>query len=58
MAKAAKRLKSPQLRELIIKNDRCSARHPNWYWVKCEIPKHMDHTIHYGEERSYVWTDD
>lgn len=58
MSKAVKRLKNAQLRATIAKDDRCPARHPNLYWVKCEVPRHMHHTIHYGEERSYVWTDD
>lgn len=56
--KAVKRRKSPSLRELEAKKDRCKARHPNLWFVRCEIPAHMNHEIHYGEERNYVWTDD
>ena len=57
-AKARKRRKSPELRELETKKDRCVARHPNWWFIRCEVPAHYAHTIHYGEERNYVWTDD
>jgi hypothetical protein len=56
--KARKRMKSAELRELEAKKDRCEARHPNLYFIRCEVPAHMRHDIHYGEERNYVWTDD
>lgn len=51
-------MKSSTLRELELKRDRCECRHPNLYFIRCEIPKSVKHEIHYGEERNYVWTDD
>lgn len=53
-----KRLKTEELRGLERDGDRCEAKHPNWYDVRCELPSTLDHDIHYGQERMYVWFDE